>query len=246
MFDINSVNYQIKKNKIFNKIILFKKIDSTNNFLKSNDFPTGTIVLSETQTSGKGKYGKKWISPKGGLWFSCVINKRSKRPYFYVILSSLAVVDTLKNYAVDAKIKWPNDILIRHKKVSGILVENDYYKGKIIIGVGINVNNKVPKNTDIKATSLKIEKKQKIDIQEFFLKVIKKLDFYLFNLKNKKNLILKKWIKNQVDLKNMKIKIFKNKILKTYEFLKLNKNGSVKVRDENGRIKTIKSDIFFM
>jgi len=126
------------------------------------------------------------------------------------------------------------------------LVENDYYKGKIIIGVGINVNNKVPKNTDIKATSLKIEKNQEIDIQEFFLKVIKKLDFYVFNLKNKKNLILKKWIKNQVDLKNMKIKIFKNKILKTYEFLKLNKNGSVKVRDENGRIKTIKSDIFFM
>lgn len=195
MFDINYVNYQIKKNKILNKIIFFKKIDSTNDFLKSNNFPSGTIVISEMQTAGKGRYGKKWFSPQGGLWFSCVINKKSKRPYFYVILSSLAIIDTLKDYDIKAKIKWPNDILINCKKVSGILVENDYYKGKIIIGIGINVNNKIPVNTDIEATSLKIAKRQKISIQKFFLKLIKRLDFYILNLKNKKNLILKRWIK---------------------------------------------------
>lgn len=246
MFDINYVNYQIKKNKILNKIIFFKKIDSTNDFLKSNNFPSGTIVISEMQTAGKGRYGKKWFSPQGGLWFSCVINKKSKRPYFYVILSSLAIIDTLRDYDIKAKIKWPNDILINYKKVSGILVENDYYKGKIIIGIGINVNNKIPENTDIEATSLKIAKRQKISIQKFFLKLIKRLDFYILNLKNKKNLILKRWIKNQVDLKNMKIKIFKNKVLKTYEFLKLYKNGNVKVRDEKGIIRIIKSDVFFM
>lgn len=248
MFNINFINKEIKKNSIFNKIIFFEKIDSTNNLLKEKDYSSGTIALAEVQLSGRGKFGKKWISEKGGLWFSFVLKRRTKTPYIYVILASVALLEVLKNYKLNARIKWPNDILVNGKKISGILVENDYYQGKVITGIGININNAPPKNTEIPAISLRQLKKQKIDINDFFIKLIKRLDFYVANQKNQKNKILNKWIKNQVDMKGKEIKIIKNNKVKNYSIIKIDKSGHIIARDinENGKIKKIKGEVFFI
>ncbi len=246
MFDINFINNQIKKNKIINKIIFFKKIHSTNDFLREKNFSSGTIALAEIQIAGKGKLGKKWISEKGGLWFSFIINKKIKTPYIYVILTSVAVVDVLKKHKVSAAIKWPNDVLVNNKKICGILVENDYYKSKIITGVGININNRVPQNTDIPAVSLKKIKKGKININRFFIDVIKKIDKYISKLKMQKKMIIKKWLKNQYDLINKEIKIMKNGKVERFKVIKINKNGNILVNDEKKHEHVIKPDIFFI
>ncbi len=246
MFNINFLNKKIKKNKILNKLIFFKTVDSTNDFLKEKNYPTGTTILAVVQLSGKGKLGKKWISDKGGLWFSFIINKKEKSPYLYVVLSSVALVEVLKKYNVNAKIKWPNDILVNNKKICGILVENDYYKGKIITGIGVNINNKIPLNTDIPAISLKKIKNRNIDINSFFLNFIKIVDKYLFKIKKYKNIIIKKWIKNQYNLKDKEIKIFKNGKLMRFKFLKLSKNGDLIVKNEQGKKQKIKTEIFFI
>ncbi|MCX7698676.1 MAG: biotin--[acetyl-CoA-carboxylase] ligase, partial [Candidatus Goldbacteria bacterium] len=147
MFDIENIKKGISQNCILNKIIFFKKIESTNKFLKENNFQNGTIILAEKQRGGYGKMGVKWYSPKGGLWFSFIINKKIKKPYKYLMAVAVAVVKTLKIYKIKAVIKKPNDILIDSKKVCGILLENDFYTGKVVVGVGLNVNNKVPSNT---------------------------------------------------------------------------------------------------
>ncbi len=119
------------------------------------------------QLSGKGKMGKKWISDKGGLWFSFVINKKEKRPYLYVVLSSVALVEVLKKYNVKAKIKWPNDIVHNSKKICGILIESSIEsesKNRIVIGIGINCNQTdFPKEISQRTTSLKLILNKDID-----------------------------------------------------------------------------------
>jgi len=179
MLNKNYVKKQILNNKFLNKIIYFKKIISTNKFLKENNFSSGTIVLAREQTGGYGKLGARWFSPRGGLWFSFVINKKIKFPIKYLKTTSIAIVKALKKYKINSFIKKPNDILINGKKVCGILLENDFYTGKIIIGIGLNVNNNSPKDTNIPAISIKQVLKKKIDLSEMFLNIISILDKYL-------------------------------------------------------------------
>lgn len=173
------IKREILTNSVLNKIIFFKKIESTNKFLKENNFLSGTIILAEEQISGYGKFGAKWFSPQGGLWFSFVINKKIKRPIKYLKVVAVAIVKTLKKYKINSVIKIPNDILINRKKVCGVLLENDFYIGKLVIGIGLNVNNKVPQKTNIPAISLKQVLNKKIDLNEIFLNLISFIDKYL-------------------------------------------------------------------
>ena len=221
-------------------------------------------MLAEEQESGRGKHGAKWISPKGGLWFSYVVNKKEKNPYIYIILSSVAVVEILKKYRVKAKIKWPNDILVNGKKLCGMLVENDSYAGKVVTGIGINVNNrvpiigethkrsarvrrtqvdKVPSKTEIPAVSLQRILRKKVNIEKLFIDIVCRIDKCL---KAGKSKLVNKWVKNQVDITGKRIKIIKGKKTVSAEVLKVKKDGSVVVRDDKGKKKEIKGEVFFL
>jgi BirA family biotin operon repressor/biotin-[acetyl-CoA-carboxylase] ligase len=190
MFNVDFIKKNIFKNFVLNKIIYFKKINSTNKFLKENNFSNGTVVLAEQQTAGYGKLGAKWMSPKGGLWFSFVLNKKIKVPYKYLMAAAVAIVKTLKKYKINAKIKKPNDVLINDKKVCGVLIENDYYCGKLIVGVGLNVNNTLPEKTHIPVISLKKVLKRKVDLNKLFVELLEIIDKHL---KKDIRVIKKEW-----------------------------------------------------
>lgn len=192
LFNKNYIKRKILKHSFLNKIIFFKKIDSTNKFLKENNFISGTIILAEEQTDGYGKLGARWISPRGGLWFSFVINKKIKNPIKHLKITAVAIVKTLKMKKINSMIKIPNDILINNKKVCGILLENDLYTGKLIIGIGLNVNNKIPGNTNIPAISVSEVLKKKIDLNKLFLDLITMIDRCF---KKDKKIIEKYWKK---------------------------------------------------
>lgn len=129
--------------------------------LANGGAPSGTLVVSEVQNTGKGRLSRGWESPQGGLWMSLVLRPEippSSAP-FMTILTGVALADVLnKEYKVPAKIKWPNDILVDGRKLSGTLTEMDAEMTRInfiIIGMGINVNNSLddlPK--EVKAISL--------------------------------------------------------------------------------------------
>ncbi|MFZ8922017.1 MAG: biotin--[acetyl-CoA-carboxylase] ligase [Nitrosopumilaceae archaeon] len=104
----------------------------------------GAVVVAQKQTGGKGRDGRKWISPKGGIWLSVIL-----RPEFdisvatlFPIASSLALAYTMeKCFNIKPELKWPNDITIKGKKVAGILVDASLESNKIeniVLGVGIN------------------------------------------------------------------------------------------------------------
>jgi birA, biotin-[acetyl-CoA-carboxylase] ligase region len=120
------------------------------------------VVISETQTAGRGRFDRKWLSPIGGIWMTILlqppleIQDLSKM----TLLSSSAIIETLvKNYKIRLNVKWPNDIYFNTKKLSGILAESEKINDKtyLIIGMGINANNDFGnyKNENLNAVSLK-------------------------------------------------------------------------------------------
>ncbi len=119
-------------------IIKFDKVTSTMDVIKNYlDKKGKVIVWAEEQTTGRGRYGREWLSPKGGLYFSFFVRKNNITDFISEIVA-LSLIKTLINFGInDCKIKFPNDIIIRGKKISGILIEKsgNFY----IIGIGINV-----------------------------------------------------------------------------------------------------------
>jgi BirA family biotin operon repressor/biotin-[acetyl-CoA-carboxylase] ligase len=123
----------------------------------------GTVVIAGTQTAGKGRIGRTWLSPDGSLAMSVILKPPLKNLPQLVMIASLGVVSAIKQVAgLKAHIKWPNDVMIKDKKVCGILIENEVKGGRVnfaVIGIGINVNFNpldFPEIADI-ATSLSHE-----------------------------------------------------------------------------------------
>lgn len=104
----------------------------------------GVVVLTDSQTAGKGRLGRRWVDLSGCNVLSSTVLRPQFPPYFLVMMASLAVVDAITDTCgVIAAIKWPNDVLLRDRKVAGILIETSHdRKGQMIaiVGIGINVN----------------------------------------------------------------------------------------------------------
>jgi len=138
------------------KVIYLDQVDSTNNYAKEMALKgekKNFLVITDNQTSGRGRFNRSWISQKGkDLTFSiCLkLNKSIQDFYKFTILSGLAVYHTLRDFISEGqkeflKIKWPNDIYFENKKICGILSEmitEEMIMNYIIIGIGINVNSR--------------------------------------------------------------------------------------------------------
>jgi len=161
--------------KIDWKIIHFDEVDSTNEYAKriAESSPEGTVVVARRQTAGKGRKGRSWESPEGGLWLSVILKPERIDPRL-VFVGALAVVDTLADFGIASGIKWPNDVWAEGRKVAGILTEG---KGSeyAILGIGLNVNNPVPEELRESAVSMFELTGIKIPLE----KVLERLLFHL-------------------------------------------------------------------
>ena len=172
------------------ELYLFKEVMSTNTvakFLSENDVSNGTVIISEKQSGAKGRLGKSWESPLGGIWLSLVVKPNvdhSKIPMI-TLATGVAVVKTLERIGIEnAEIKWPNDVMIHDKKVCGILTEAITKFNSIesvIIGVGIDANfdvNVLSKELQEGTTTLDIELGHRVDENEiirFFLEEFERI-----------------------------------------------------------------------
>ena len=199
------------------QIIRFKKIDSTQNYAKkiAEKSGSGTIVLAEKQTGGRGQFERGWSSSKGGLYFSIILKPRpfsgtfqkergkpkidtpdriirGQAPRYPAQIPELtlkmadAIIDALKIKKPKIFINPPNDIMIRtrdegrgmrNKKIAGILTESSVTCNKIdwiVVGVGVNINNKIPKELEKIAVSLKEITKKNGNVKKIFKEIIKK------------------------------------------------------------------------
>lgn len=159
----------------------FEKIDSTSNYLKNNYeiFENMTFVSSDFQTNGHGRYNRVWESKdKENLLFSILIKDKDLISKYssLSIFSAVVIYNVLRDLNVkNISIKWPNDVYVNDKKISGILLESVSFSGQIfalVIGVGINVNSSsFSDELKDKVTSVSLELGNTISINDFKQKI---------------------------------------------------------------------------
>lgn len=150
--------------------INFKEIDSTNekaHTLAFQGVQEGTVVTADRQTKGRGRRGRHWCSPEGGLYCSIILRPdiSPDETILFEKMAGIALWETIDHFVPGkARVKVPNDILIKGKKLAGILIEAKWRKGKLqhlITGVGINCTGdlySLPKELNARITNLSKEK----------------------------------------------------------------------------------------
>lgn len=179
-------------------VFYYPSVNSTNETAKSlaKKAKDGSIIVAEKQLGGKGRLGRVWSSPHGGIWTSIILKPDIEPIYGAKItqVAAAAIIKSLKIINIHALIKWPNDIYINDKKLCGILTEMKCDMDRIdylIVGVGINANvdeNSFPEEVKNIATSLKISKNKTFnrakilgsflnEFEDLYLQVTKNNDY---------------------------------------------------------------------
>ncbi len=159
------------------EILCFRKVFSTNSiakFLANHSADEGTVLISEIQTKARGRSGKKWEAPDGGVWMSMILrpNVPTGRIGLITLATGVAIAKSIRSLGLDAKIKWPNDVLIHGAKMSGVLTEvNATFNAIdwIVVGIGIDSNIKLEDFSEeirVGTTTLTEELPTKIDENE--------------------------------------------------------------------------------
>ncbi|WP_407375436.1 biotin--[acetyl-CoA-carboxylase] ligase [Methanobrevibacter sp.] len=204
----SEISKDLNTNFMGKDIYIYKEVSSTNTvakFLSQHDVKNGAVVISEKQTDAKGRSGKAWASPLGGVWLSVILHPEvdhSKLPMI-TLAAGVAVAKALEKIGVEnPEIKWPNDIMINGKKVCGILTEAVAKFNtieNIILGIGIDANLEVtdfPEELQEGTTTLKEYFGKEIDENLLIKILLEELEeiSHLFN-ENEYERILKEWRK---------------------------------------------------
>ena len=170
-FDKEQFNKNLKTQFIGKNLIHFERLNSTNDFAceieKKSDSSNikedlnGTVILSEIQDMGRGRFNRNWLSPQGGLWFTIILATKIKEKDLpkMNLLAAISVAEILiTKYRLKITVKWPNDIYYNECKLAGILSETEKINSLLYlnVGIGINVNidSSVFANLNLKAISI--------------------------------------------------------------------------------------------
>ncbi len=227
------------------KIVYYESIDSTMDIASQLAFQgasEGTVVCAETQAKGRGRLGRNWASPKGkSIYTSIVLRPKVllNEVSGLTLLLAVAVSKAIKLTAgVDARIKWPNDILVNEKKVAGILTELNGEMDRvnfIIAGIGINVNER-KKILPEGASSLSEETKRKISRICLLQEVLKQIeDQYLIFQQKGFSSIFDQWRELSITL-NKKVKIIESTGFIEGQAVDIDNQGALLIKKKNGTI----------
>jgi BirA family transcriptional regulator, biotin operon repressor / biotin---[acetyl-CoA-carboxylase] ligase len=190
--DIQLYKNNLKTSILGQNFIYLDETQSTNDDLwdlvNKNNHQIGTVILAENQNQGRGRRGRKWFSQSGkSLTFSVLLHPFSsiEKIGTTTLLSGIAIVKAIqKTISVNAKLKWPNDIIIDSKKTGGVLSEsrkigNQYF---VVIGIGLNVNEKLndfPSELISQLTSLSHHTKKTINREILLSEILNQFEKHL-------------------------------------------------------------------
>jgi len=233
-------------------IQVFEQTTSTNDVMEKlarDGVSEGVVVFAESQTKGRGRLGRKWISPeRKGLWFS-VLLRPDLRPQEATQLTVASATALRRAIAAETglkpEIKWPNDILVGGKKVAGILTELSAELDRvrhIILGIGVDVNldaGELPAELRKLATSLKMESGEKISRAELAVAILQALDEDYARIgAGKFAAVADEWEAHCATIgKNVTVLIGDRKIRGRAE--SLDDDGALLVRTEHGHLERI-------
>ena len=241
----------LKTSFIGREIHQYKEVDSTNNVAKElamKGASEGTIVIAESQRSGKGRRGKKWVSPSGGVWMSIILHPDippSNAPQL-TLATGVAVAKTLNQECrLDVGIKWPNDILIGNKKVCGILTEGSATSNGleyVVVGIGIDLNVDVdnfPPELRDGATSIKSELEKEISGVKLVQKFLENFEEIYNEFKAGKFAeILKEWRRLSKTIGTY-VEVHKKGRVVKGEAVGINRNGNLILEMGDGSLRKV-------
>ena len=202
------------------KVHYFNSIDSTNSTayqLALNGAEEGEVVIGESQKKGRGRLGRQWVSPPFlNLYLSVVLRPKipPHRASLITFMAAVAAAETIEKHSgLTPSIKWPNDLLLRKKKVAGLLNEIHSETDRIhfvILGMGVNLNmdaKEFPKEIRTKATSLKEERGQPVSRKAFAALLLEALErWYEIFLKEGGAPVLKAW-RDRAQIRGKKVRV---------------------------------------
>ncbi len=203
------------------KLISLDKIPSTQNYAQDLIARGGgadhIAIVAKVQTAGRGRYRRNWVSPSGNLYASFIFKSGDRNPLLSYSVA-VAIAETILSFGVVPTIKWPNDILIDGKKVSGTLIE--YAGDFVVIGIGINIKSN-PRNLNYETARL--NKYTKTTSDEVLARLMKSLDIWM---KRDFAQVRERWL-------DMSAHIDKQVIYrgKAAEFMGLNDDGAMILRN---------------
>jgi len=223
-----------------------KQVSSTNDSIKElNKDKLPAVISAKEQTGGRGRCGRKWYGLDGNLYFTFSLKIARQELSRYVCIIGLSLAKTIKNIApfIDVKIKWPNDIFLNDKKVTGILIENI---ADDIWAVGIGVNIKASpeiKDMPYKATSLKengITSERSVFLRQYLEQLTLDIKEYQ---EQGFTYIREQWLQMALNL-GKEVTIKNGDTEKTGQFLTLDENGYLILKREDKEERIIAGDLF--
>ena len=256
------ITSNLKTKIIGQQAYYFDTIDSTQNqALKMADDTShdGSVIVASKQTGGRGRAGRKWISPKGGIWISIILQPKFDISIttLFPIASALALSIAIeKTFSIKPELKWPNDLTIKGKKVAGMLVDVSLESNRIenlVLGVGINFDVNVKQiEKSLKGTpnfygvaTLNGQKKKVKPIQlvQTFLVELEKI-YESLNAKKTKRIIFEWTSRSSTIGKNVELNTADAKI--KGKAIRIDEDGALVVSENNKEHRIIAGDIIHM
>ena len=160
----------------------YQIVRSTNDLalqLAREGAPEGTLVLAEAQTGGRGRWGRRWLSPEGkGIWASLILRPEDDPGGTLAVGVASGIAEALRDRTgVDAEVKWPNDVVVGGRKLAGVLVERG--GEAYVVGFGVNVlqaKEDFPPELRDRATSLLLETGRAWDREELLWGILEEVE----------------------------------------------------------------------
>ena len=200
----------------------------------------GTVVIAETQAKGRGRLGRNWFSPKyKGIYLSLILKPKilPNQTPLLTLMSVVSICEAIREKTgLTCQIKWPNDILIHHKKLGGILTELNAETDLsrfVVIGIGLNVNND-KKTLLAGATSLKEQKKEEVNRLDLLQEILRKIEenYFVFQKKGGKP-IIDKWREWSISLGRRVRVIFQKEHIEG-QAIDIDTDGGLLIRNDSG------------
>lgn len=253
MLDQASVRNIFRGKFIGKEIYFLESTESTNDKAleigKKREDSAGIVVVADSQTKGKGRLGREWISPPGvNLYFSVILKPDilpAEAPMI-TLAAAVAVASVLRTWkGIPADIKWPNDIMVKGKKVGGILTEMKT-RGKeidiVVVGIGLNVNmplDELPEDIRSATTTLEIEKGAPSDRAGLLAGLLAGFDNAYKNLLNgNKRALINGWLSLNCTIGNRIMVRDQDRII-TGIAENIGQNGELVVKLESGETEVI-------
>ena len=162
----------------------YDHVESTSETAKElleEDLEEGLVLWADRQSAGRGRQGRAWASPPGGLYFSVILRPKETHAWILGLLVGMPVVKALRHFGVFAGLKYPNDAVYQDRKIAGILSEGVYRRETyhVIIGIGVNTNvdlDRLPPDVQPTATTLKREVNLFVANDEFLDYLLNQID----------------------------------------------------------------------